>query len=328
MRLASPDVAPSVSVIALLFVGRDYLLRCLDALLRQDTEEPVEVIVCHDDRIGDIAAIRERFPRLRFVGLAGRRSPAELRARGIADARAPVVALVEDHCPPRRDWCSRILEAHRARPNVAIGGTVEKGFPPGKLRDSGLNWALYLTDYSRYMRPMAEGPSPSLTDCNVSYKIAGLERYRAEWEDAFHENVVHGLLERAGETLWLDPEIVVYEQRGLPLGDVLRDRYSFGRLFGSSRVAGATMGARLKLAAFALAMPPVLVLRAGRNLFARGRHRGAFFRAFPALLLTSGTWMLGEFVGYVSGRAPASLAVPDADDTAVDATLAAGSRSG
>jgi len=328
VNLATGGQTPALSVTALLFVGRDYLLRCLDGLMRQDCAAPVEILVCHDDRIGDIDEVRARFPGLRFVGLPGRRSPAELRARGIAAARAPIVALIEDHCPPRRDWCSSILAAHRTRPNVAIGGTVEKGFPPGALRDSGLNWALYLTDYSRYMRPMPEGPSASLTDCNVSYKVAGLEPYRAEWSEAFHENVVHGLLVAAGETLWLDPEIVVYEQRGLPLADVLRDRYTFGRLFGSSRVADAPVGARMKLAAFALAMPPVLVLRAGRNLFARSRHRGAFLKAFPALLLTTSTWMLGEFVGYVSGRAPSSVAVPGDDTAEADVAAAAGSRSG
>lgn len=313
MRLATGNDTPTLSVTALLFVGRDYLIRCLDALMRQDCREPVEVIVCHDERIGDVAFFEDRYPGLRFASMPGQRSPAELRARGIAACRAPVVALIEDHCMARRDWCSRILAAH-ARPNTAIGGAVEKGWPPGALSDSGLNWALYLTDYSRYMRPVRAGAAPSLTDCNVSYKRAALDRFRDDWQTEFHENVVHGLLQAEGDELWLDPEIVVYEQRGLRLGDVLRDRFSFGRLFGSSRVTGAPAAARLKYAVGALAMPPVLVLRAGQNLFSRGRHRLAFLRALPALTLTTSTWMLGEFVGYVSGKAPAAMAVPVGDD--------------
>ena len=308
MKLAGEEDLPSLSVTVLMFVGREYLVRCLDALLQQTLPEPVEVLVLHDDRLSGVEELQRRFPGVRWLGLPGRRSPAELRALGIASSRAPIVALLEDHCLPRADWCARVLAAHD-RPHVAIGGAVEKGLPPGRSRDSGLNWALYLTDYSRYMLPLDAGPAPSLTDCNVSYKRARLDAHRDAWQHEFHENVVHGLIEADGLPLWLDPEIVVFEQRTLSLAAVLRDRFSFGRLFGATRVAGAPLAARLRFAAFALALPPVLVLRAGGNLFRRRRHRSAFVRALPALILTTSTWMAGEFVGYITGVPPASLAV-------------------
>jgi hypothetical protein len=317
MRIAGPADTPDLSVIALLFVGREYLVRCLEALERQDSDACVELIVAHDDLLTGAGKLAQRFPGVRFASLPGRRSPAELRAHAVDASRAPVVALIEDHCVARADWCARILEAH-GQPRAAIGGAVEKGNPPGRTRDSGLAWALYLTDYSRYMPPLAGGPAPSLTDCNVSYKRRALERCRDAWRPEFHENVVHGLLTASGERLWLDPDIVVFEQRTLPLAAVLRDRFAFGRLFGSTRVAGASAAVRLRFAAGALAMPPVLVLRAGRNVFARRRHRADYFRALPALTLTTSTWMLGEFAGYLTGRPPdpGALAVGGASQAA------------
>ena len=82
---------------------------------------------------------------------------------------AAIVGFLEDHCMPARDWAARVLTAHR-QPHAGIGGSIEKGFKPGRSSDTALNWAIYLTDYSRYMLPMAEGPAHGLSDCNVSYK--------------------------------------------------------------------------------------------------------------------------------------------------------------
>ena len=104
-----------------------------------------------------------------------------------------------------------------------MGGAIEKGFPVGRTDDTALNWALYLTDYSRYMPPMPAGATHALSDCNVSYKRSALERVRGAWLEEFHENVVNGALAESGQTLWFDPELLVYEQRPLDLRRALRD---------------------------------------------------------------------------------------------------------
>jgi hypothetical protein len=179
--------------------------------------------------------------------------------------------------------------------------------PPGRTADSGLNWALYIADYSRYMSPLPAGPAHSVSDCNASYKKAALDAVRASWSVEFHENVVNDALRERGGTLWLDPAIVVRQQRTLTLPAALRDRYTFGRLFGATRVAGAPASRRMLLAAAAFALPPVLVARSARNLVSRKRHREQLPRALPALLLVSGAWALGEMLGYVLGSADASL---------------------
>jgi hypothetical protein len=307
---------PALSVSVIMFTSRPALVRCLDALDRQQNTPDFEILVACDDALTDVGALRQRFPRVTFLPLGGTRTPAELRSVAATKTSGRIVAFLEDHCIPDVDWCARVIAAHE-QSHAAIGGAVEKGFAPGRSTDGALNWAVYLTDYSRYMNPMPEGPAHALTDCNVTYKRAVLEKMPEAWAGEFHENVVHEHLCAAGHTLWFDPRIVVREYRPLSVPDVVRDRYAFGRLFASTRVADATWVRRLVLAAASLLMPPVLSLRAARNLSARGRHREQIVRCLPALLFVTAVWMFGEMVGYLTGSPgslrPRTVAGPVAD---------------
>jgi glycosyltransferase involved in cell wall biosynthesis len=303
--LSAHGDTPALSVVVIVFDGGRHLGPCLDGLVRQTGALP-EIIVAFDSALRLPAGLLERYPDVRLLPVPAAPTPAQLRAQAVALARARVVALLEDHCVPEPDWCERILAAHEG-PHAAVGGCVEKGFAPGAHRDSALNWAIYLTDYSRYMPPLAAGPAASLTDCNVSYRRAELERIRDAWTIEFHENVVHERLRALGATLWLDPSIIVREHRDLRLADALRDRYAFGRLFASTRVAQAPLARRSLYAAASALLPPVLVWRAARNLLARRRHLAQLPRCLPALFLVSSAWMLGELVGYATATPAASL---------------------
>lgn len=300
-------MSDALSVIVLRFTTRDALARCLGALHQQDFGAWPEIVVPHDDALEDPDALAARFPDVRFLAFPGRHTPAELRARGVAASEGDVVALLEDHCEPDPDWCARTMHWHTSTTHAALGGAIEKGFAPGKQDDRALNWAIWFTDYSRYMNPQPARFVASVSDTNSSYKRAHLDAVADAWKDEFHENVVNERIRARGGTLWLAPDIIVREYRDLSLRDALRDRYAFGRLFAATRVAGAPLVKRIVWAAATLLLPPVLVLRAARNAFGRGRHRRAFLRALPALLLVTCAWMAGEMLGYLTGAPARSL---------------------
>lgn len=304
---APPSNQPlRLSVVTLAFGGG--LDDCLGALVPQASATGAEVVVPHDDSLRDAEALQARFPSVRFIRHSGVRTPAELRAAGAAAVAGDVLALLESHCRPAADWCQRILSAHGGMPHAAIGGPIEKGPLSDGGTDTALNWSVYLADYSRYMLPRPEGPADGLSDCNVSYKRSVLEALRGHWTTEFHENVVNGALRAAGGTLWFDPALAVFEQRSLTVGAALRDRFTFGRLFGSSRAAGAGWLKRLAMAVAALFMPPLLVARVAGNVRGRGRHGDQLVRCLPALAMISAAWLAGESVGYLTGRAGRSLA--------------------
>ncbi|HEX6314198.1 MAG TPA: Gfo/Idh/MocA family oxidoreductase [Gemmatimonadaceae bacterium] len=293
-----------LSVVALAFGGG--LEQCLTALESQTSALGAEVIVPHDSTLADAGRLRDAFPGVRFVELPGTRPPAELRAAGAALATGDVIAFLEGHCRPAPDWCARVMASH-ASPHAAVGGPIEKGLPDEGGDDTALNWSVYLADYSRYMLPLPEGATHALSDCNVSYKRTALEATREHWVAEFHENVVNEALRRAGHTMWFDPRMTVFEQRQLSVGAALRDRFSFGRLFGSTRVPGVGLPKRLVMSAAAMVMPPLLVARVAGNLRRRGRHQGQLLRCLPSLAMISAAWMAGEAVGYLTGTAGRSL---------------------
>jgi hypothetical protein len=305
---------PQLSVVVVIFAGGKHILRCLETLACQEGMANVEILIPYDERSSGIPDLQGQFPTIRFLPVHGHCTYAQLRALGVREARGTIVALTEDHCIPERFWCARILEAHKGS-HAAVGGVVEKQVP-----DTALNWALYLSDYGRYMSPMAEGTVDELTDCNVSYKRSALEVIADVWRNEFHEPIVHGALQARSKSLWLSPRIVVRQQRSLCLGEAIRDRYLFGRLFGSGRIIkrqgvkneeqsiGSAWIRRLIYMGGAVFLPLLLVGRVAGHVLRKRRYGAAFVRGLPALVLLNTAWAWGEFVGYVTGRPAACLA--------------------
>ena len=298
MTAQSPS--PELSVVVVVLTGGASLRRCLEALQSQMLPEKLEIIVPHTENLKEADAFRRQFPRVRFLHAPGKASYAALRTAGVRAAGGRIVAITEDQCIPPGQWCANILTAHN-RPHAAVGGPVEKHQP-----DTALGWAIYLREFTNYIPPIEEGPSPFLTDCNVSYKSAALEQIRDVWADAFHEPDVHAALRLRGETLWLSAALVTLQQRTMPLGVALRERYDFGRLYGSLRVASAPLWKRVLLILASPVLPLLFLGRVVLTVLRKRRYVAACLRAFPYLALFSLVWAWGEFVGYLTGRAAAS----------------------
>ena len=284
-------------------VGGDYLERCLKALSVQKEKEMLEVIVPCDDRVESAALLQQKFPDIRFLKLNGRRTYAEFRSAGFLNATAPIVALTEDQCIPEPDWCVRIVRAHETS-HAAIGGAVDKFADPAEPL---LNWSVYFCDYSRYANPVSEGVVHHLTDCNVTYKREALMSVADIWQQEFHETVVHAALQRQGKELWLSSQIIVKQQRSMKLAQALRERFSFGRLFGSTRVAHESLQRRIVFAVLDIALPVLLTFRIAKNVVKKKRYRSEFIRCLPLICVLNLFWSFGEFVGYITASADPSL---------------------
>ncbi len=306
MAAAAPAVA--LSVIVTVVGGESYLRHCLGRLAPQVEGRPIEVIVPCDRTVGGVAGLREEFPGIVFADMGTVRTTCRpgteaaaheiydcRKAFGLNVARGEILALLDDSAAPDPDWCEQVLRAHRL-PHGVIGGCVE-------YEGRGvLGRAVYLQDFGRYQRPLAEGPSRSLTDVNVSYKRSVLFGVYDVWHERYSEATVHGALARQGATLWQRPQLVVRQDRGpLSLRRTLGERYSWGRLFGSVRARELSFFGRLFYAVVSPLLPLVLVLRLARKALGKGR-RGSFLAALPYLLVLTSAWCLGEFVGNLTGR--------------------------
>ena len=215
------------------------------------------------------------------------------RAAGLTAATGDIIALTEDQVVFDPHWCACIVKAHKDHPHGAIGGAVQNG-GAGRLHQ-----ALYLCDFGRYGKPFEAGEVRHLTDQNVSYKRAAIEKIRQVWKDSYHETAVHDALRAAGERLWLTPDCVVYLNRQ-PLGlrQQLRERYAWGRVFGGTRAIRVTTTQRMML----LAASPILPLLIVWRLLKRGSTQQAALSALVPVVAYAFAWSFGETTGYATAQ--------------------------
>ena len=285
---------PALSVVVVSLGEADDLRRVLAALAREGTGAPLEVIVPATPRVQRLleALGTGVTAPLRVLPLADPDEDAwRMRSRGVAAAAAPLVATLEDHAVPAPGWAAAVLRAH-ARPHAAVGGVVEKVTPDGVT-----GWAMYFLDYGRYIPPQRAGPRRFLSACNVSYKRAALWAVADAWRETMHETAVHDALRDRGDTLWLDPAIVVRQRRRLPAGDALAELRRHGELFG--RDLGASHGEwwRLARAALTLLAPLVHLGRAVGHTLRSPRLLPGFLVAAPGLVVFALVWCAGEAAG-------------------------------
>lgn len=296
MEQPRSDSNTQLSVVIVTLGGRDYIPSCLAALKEQIDVPDVEIIIPCDERIYDLDSLRSKYPSVQFVPVPGRKTYAELRAIGFHTAKGAIVALTEDHCMPEPHWCANIIKEHE-KPYAAVGGPVDK-----EGKDTILNWAIYLNDFGRYMSPMKEGNASYLTDCNVSYKRNILYEIPELWRDEFHETTVNWELQNRGYTLHLSPEVKVFQQRSLSYRFAFRERYAFGRLFASTRVAATSAIKRMLYATFSFLLPALFVLRVAKNVLIKKKAIGRFIIAIPSIAFLGIAWAWGEFLGYLTGK--------------------------
>jgi GT2 family glycosyltransferase len=299
--------ASSLSVVVGLISGRKSdVRRCLHALHNQSSDGLPEILVPYDDPCADVATLRTEFPRVKFLHAAGldtfearagasREHHDTLRTIGLRAATRDVIALTEDHAVVSKTWCEETLAAlARHGDAAAVGGAVECD------SDQRLNHAVWFCDFGRYQQMLPEGPAAFVSDSNVAYRHAALEKVASAWQDDYHETAVHWAMMAAGYELRTTPRIEVWQARGdLSLGEALRERYVWARSFAGTRAR--MIGAkRLLLALLAPALPFVMTWRIAVTTARRGRHMPRFFSCLPLILLLQMVWAAGEFVGYVT----------------------------
>lgn len=305
-KTIDPELTVVVAVIA---GGKDTMESCLNALGEAAEGIRMECLVPFDARLDGVEDLEKEFPWATFIdsrddvlteefGSDSREHHDILRATGLRRATAPVIALLEDHGTPDKGWCRAVLRSHRESDASAVGGAVENGM------DRLLNWAVYYCDFGRYQNPVPNGDVEFASDSNVSYKRDSLLGVKQQWLEAFHETSVNWEIRRRGGRLRLNPEMVVYQtRRTLRFVPALKERFVWGRSFAGTRAAEVTALRRLMFAALSFVLPFLLTARIVIQGLRKGRHVGKLLRALPLIFLLQIFWALGEFVGYVTGRA-------------------------
>ncbi len=283
--------------------------RCLEALARQETLD-FEVLVVDDASTDDtpetVAAFAAANPEVptRHLRQAVCRGANAARNRGVSEARAEIVAFLDDDCEPAPDWLDRLLTGF-AGPKVAsvTGGVLQA--PARNVFEGAYGGAHRVHGKA--------GPAPRLVGCNMAVRKDLLERFGFDEDRARADGVTSVSGRGDEEGLYLLLRAAGLEQRLVPDAVVLHDHPLTGRSFLRQAWRGGRSAARL---VYKFHLPPrldmlpflvaLVALVPGLTLGLRGHRWGLWI---PAGFAAVGAAAVAYNELFRKGKSPWALVV-------------------
>ena len=288
---------PSLSVVV---VTRDKFntLRPIVAALRgQTVAQSIELIVVAPDEAAGTIPVSEAsaFHSVRVVGVGPVTNRGRAAAHGVLLARAPIVALTENHCFPTPDWAARTLEGHEGS-WAAVGPAVINANP-----ETLLSQALHAFGYGAFPRSGSPRVVSELPLHNSSYRRDVLPDELTDLQELLgDERNLQRALAKRGHAMCFDPRLVKRHINEATWGLLIGLSYSSGRRYGGSRSQDWPVWRR---AVYVLAAP-LLSLPIARNMWSKLSSAGDVRKGVRlAGVIWCGALLhaLGEAVSYVRG---------------------------
>lgn len=237
----------------------------------------------------------KRLHSLRVVDARDFASRGEAAAPGVLAARAPVVALVENHVYLDRRWAEIVLDAHRG---PSTGVTVRLG-----IANPDRFWARVSSfmDYGDWIGRRGSGETTALPWHNSSYKREALAAFGDEIFQLLEpECLLQERLKDEGHRFFVDDRASIGHLASSTARSALLSALGYGREFAITRRGEWSIGRRLL---YAVAWPVFPFIRAFK-LRSQFKQYG---RVYPVVPLMPGIFSLlvatsfGECLGYLGG---------------------------
>jgi hypothetical protein len=300
---------PVLSVIAVVGRQRGRVEACLRSLLMQNAASSMEILMVDCAPVGTPPIALADRGNVRVLRATPGREFGELRAQAVHEARAPIVAFIEEHCIAHPGWAEAILAGHTEGWS-GVGGEVHNA-NPGR----GLSDVILALSFAPWMAPASRGAQVLLPGNNTSYKRDVLLRFGGELARLLlTEPLLQWRLAVQGERLLLEPRMRFSHTNETRLTTICRGFYLWNRCFGAARadLLRWSWGHR---AARLLASPLMPWVRAARLVAFGVRRRrdllGRFVRALPAVIVAESFAAAGQVMGMVMGPGSAPVRFVD-----------------
>ncbi len=223
-------MTPELSVILAIGERRDRAPFCLASLLAQDGIEQIEILL-YDLSPGIPEPIRgSDHPSVIVKLLPSETLFSVAKARGVEEARAPVVTFVEEHCRTFPGWAAALIEAHRG-PYAGVGPEVQNG-----NANVPFSRSIHVVNYQMFYPGAVRGERGMLPGHNSSWKREALLAYGARLEEyLLAEIVLHLKLVADGHRLLLEPAAKLAHWNESDLMSASRGRYLWNRIYAHER---------------------------------------------------------------------------------------------
>jgi len=291
-------VVPELSVVLILGEQRDRGRRSLQRLLGQTALPRIEIVVA-DVTERDEPLPEAGHPSVRWLHCPEFRYYCEAQAELVRQARAPLIAFIEDHCYASPQWAEAILEAFQRQDVVAVNYAFTSANP-----DSYLSRAILLAEYGHWMTPHPGGPIGISSSTNIAYRRRLLLDQMADNPDIFEaEFLIHRRIQRTGGVIWLAPRALVAHESWAQLGDCCRANGANKRILGARRASHGKWSLPRRVlygAAMALA-PPLYLWRLASAFRTRPALWPLYVTSLPVTFITYVWCAWSEALGYLFG---------------------------
>jgi len=288
---------PDLAIILVTADRFDPLRKTVRAFAAQTVANRLELlIVCPAEDALELPKEEVKgFHSVRVISVGSLDKTSRGRAEAVRFARAPVVALAEDHAYPESGYAEALINRHR-EPWAAVGPVLINANP-------GLvSWVAIIGTYGRWVEPVPAGVMDDIPGHNSSWKRSLLLEYGSDLEHMLPAPTnLNWDLQARGYQLYLEPAARVRHIQVSRFWPCLVEHINVARLFPARRSVNWPWYKRL----FYIGGMPVLL---GRTLRGWLRHfqriepaRRALIKAWPILILFTLTWGVGEILGYAFG---------------------------
>jgi hypothetical protein len=288
---------PDLSVVVVVAGMRERSQRLAEALARQSIASRIEVIFADiaEAQAPDLPVVPGVTTRV--VRLPGSCDLGHARAESLRQARAPLVAYLEDHTVPAPGWAAAVVQAMQDSSAVAAAYAFSNGSP-----DTWWYRSVFMVEYGSMAHPLPQRPIDLMAANNVAYRREPLLALGGRLDELLEQDFfLHKALGPDFQVA-LAREALLAHQTNALAGELLRGHFEFGRFFAACRVRHERWS-RAKRACAAPVVPflvPLLRLkRVVRGLPGRSLW-GAFLAALPAYALVFTCDALGEACGYLA----------------------------
>ncbi len=298
------DQGPAFGVVLVAVAGYEIIARTVAYLRRQTIASQIELLIMSPNPDGLVLPqkIKESFYKVRVIDIGDERRVGVIRARGIREAEAPVVAMSEDHCVPNPVWAEAMLEAHGE--GVAVVGPAMVNANPGTPQ----SWAGMIIAYAPWTADPEADPGPPrdmsfLPGHNSSYHRATALAVGDELDTLMSSEVVlHWRLHAQGQRIVLAPRARCSHVNVTSVRALSHAMFHHSRMFGAMRAATTGGARRLIYLATTPLVPPLRLWRslpAVRQLTPPGVSKPRVMATLAPVMVVSA---LGEALGLARGR--------------------------
>ncbi|CAN5186943.1 hypothetical protein BH09PSE3_BH09PSE3_00260 [soil metagenome] len=283
--------APRLTVIVAV-KGAEANLHAILKNLNTIAHPDVEFVFCFAGP--GIPDLKSRLPLSAKIILAGSDALIpHLWRDGIREASGESIALTTANCVPATDWIGR-LKSLDLNASVGIGGTIDND-----PEATSANWAIFFLRYSAFAPPKKKADVAEIAADNAVYNRAAILDHNDLLIEGFWEPSFHRCFRAAGQSLELDPAILVTHFGTSSPAEFIGHRYQHGRKYGADRASTQSLPTAILLFLASGLIPVVTLARIVRRIARHRRYIVPLVRSFPWLIGFVLAWSFGEARGYL-----------------------------